>query len=230
MIDFNSIIVDDIVDYKTEDELCHDYLQYIDLDTTIKNTFPFVIDDIVKKYNTKIIVDMYFNNTDTYNIVPIYSRDTVSRKHQISIYGKSIEKYDNDYEHHGILINHNLVTCLIAIFSKVGGCHVKRIPPVYSKKDLIVYEKMEGIKLTVPRKNYYPEKVVELYNQDSKAAIIQGKMLDKKLDSLDLGIGDISPYLKIDYPKKYVLDDLYCNQDLLEKVGDYRLRQIATKH
>ena len=77
--------------------------------------------------------------------------------------------------------------------------------------------------LTVSRKNYYPEEVVKLYNQDSKAAIVQEKMLDKKLASLDLGIDDITPYLKIDYPKEYVLDDLYTNQDILLKVSDYRI-------
>ena len=227
MVNFNDVVVDDIIDYKTEDELCRDYLQYIDLDSTIKNTFPFVVGDLVRKYNTKIITDLYLNNTDTYNMVPIYDRDTVHRKYQISIYGKSIEKYDNDYEHHAILINHNLVNCLIAIFSKVDGCNVKRVPPVYSKEDLIVFDKMEGIKLTVPRKNYYPKNVVELYDQDSKAAIVKREMLDKKLASLDLGIADITPYLKIEYPKEYVLDDLSINQDILLKVGDYRLTQKA---
>lgn len=228
MIDFNNIIVDDIVDYKTEEELCHDYLEYIDIESTIKNTFPLVIDNLVREYNTKIVTDLYLNNTDTYNIVPLY-RATSRYKYLDPIFGESIKKYNNDYEHHGILINHNLVNCLIEIFNKIGGCHVNRIPPVYSKEHLIVFDKMEGIKLNIIRKKYYPEKVVELYNQDSKVAIVQRKKLDKKLDSLDLGIDDITPYLKIDFPKKYVLDDLYCNQDLLEKVGEYRLTQITTK-
>ena len=222
MVNFNDIVVNDIVDYKTEEELCNDYLQYIDLDSTIKNTFPLVIDNLVREYNTRIIVDMYLNNTDTYNIVPI-DRARARYKYLDPIYGKSIEKYRNDYDHHEVLINHNLINCLIAIFSKVGGCHVKRTPPVYSQEDLILYDKWESIVLTVSRKNYYPEEVVKLYNQDSKAAIVQEKMLDKKLASLDLGIDDITPYLKIDYPKEYVLDDLYTNQDILLKVSDYRI-------
>lgn len=224
MVNFNSIVVNDIVNYKTEEDLCNDYLQYIDLDSTIKNTFPLVIDNLVQEYNTKIITDLYLNNTDTYNIFPIY-RARARRKYLKDIYGKNIEKYNNDYDHHGVLINHNLVNCLIAIFSKVGGCHVKRTPPVYSKKDLILYDLIEGIVLTVKRKNYYPENVVKLYNEESKAAIVREKMLRENLDSLDLGISDITPYLKIDYPKEYVLDDLYTNQDILLKVGDYRLMQ-----
>ena len=226
MVNFNDIVVNDIVDYKTEEELCNDYLQYIDLDSTIKNTFPLVIDNLVREYNTKIITDLYLNNTDTYNIVPIY-RARNRYEYLNPIYGKNIEKYRNDYEHHDVLINHNLINCLIAIFSKVGGCYVKRIPPVYSKEDLILYDKWESIVLTVSRKNYYPEKVVELYNKDSKAAIVQEEMLREKLDSLDLGISDITPYLKIDYPKEYVLDDLYTNQDILLEVSDYRIAQKA---
>lgn len=223
MVNFNSVVFDDIVDYKTEDELCCEYLQYIDLDFTIKNTFPLVIDNLVTEYNKKIITDLYLNNTDTYNIVPIDRARARGKYLNSAHYGKGVEKYDNDYDHHGILVNHNLVNCLIAIFSKVDGCHVKRVPPVYSKEDLIVYDKLESIELTVPRKKYYHEKVVELYNQDSKAAIVRREMLRKKLASLDLGISDITPYLKIDYPKDYVLDDLSINQDALLKVGEYRL-------
>lgn len=65
--------------------------------------------------------------------------------------------------------------------------------------------------------------VVKLYNQDSKASIVQEKMLEEKLASLDLGIDDITPYLEINYPKEYVLDDLYTNQDILLDVSDYRI-------
>lgn len=222
MVNFNDIVVNDIVDYKTEEELCNDYLQYVDLDSTIKNTFPLVIDNLVREYNTKIITDLYLNNTDTYNIVPIY-RARARYKYLNPIHGKNIEKYRNDYEHHGVLINHNLINCLIAIFSKVGGCHVKRTPPVYSQEELILYDKWESIVLTVPRKNYYPEEVVKLYNQDSKASIVQEKMLEEKLASIDLGIDDIAPYLEINYPKEYVLNDLYTNQDILLDVSDYRI-------
>lgn len=224
MVNFDDIVVNDIVDYKTEEELCYDYLQYIDLDSTIKNTFPLVIDNLVRECNLEIITDMYLDNTDTYVVSPIYR--AIARQKYMQVADKeNIKKYKKDYEYHEILINHNLVNCLIEIFSSVGGCTVKRVPPVYYKENGIVYDKMESIILTVVRKNYYPKKAVKLYNQDSKAAIVKEKMLRKKLKSLDLGIDDITPYLKISYPKKYVLDDISINPDILLEVNDYKITQ-----
>lgn len=224
MVNFDDIVVNDIVDYKTEEELCHDYLQYIDLDSTIKNTFPLVIDNLVRECNLEIITDMYLDNTDTYVVTPIY-RATARQKYMQVADKENIKKYEKDYELHKILINHNLVNCLIELFNSVGGCTAERIPPVYSKENGIVYDKMERVVLTVPRKNYYPKKVVELYNQDSKAAIVKEKMLREKLKSLDLGIADITPYLKISYPKEYVLDDISINPDILLEVSDYKIAQ-----
>lgn len=169
---------------------------------------------------------MYLNNTDTYSLVPI------ERARSQHVYLRVAdreprEKYRNDYENHGILINHNLVNCLIAIFNEVDGCSVEKILPRYSPQDCIVYDQMEGIKLTIARKNYYPEKSIGEYYRDSPAAIIKREMLRNKLDSLDLGIADITPYLKIDYPAKYVLDDMSINKDIELKIGGYKLKHGA---
>lgn len=227
MINFNDMVVDDIIDYKSKEDSCHEYLKYIDLDYTIKNTFPAVIDDIVKWYNSKIITDLYLNNTDTYSLVPI-EHARMRRVYLRAMDRKDKERYRDDYEHHGILINHNLVNCLIAIFNEVGGCSVERIPPQYSSQGGIVYDQMEGIKLTIARK-YYSEKTVDEHYRDSPAAIVKREMLRNTLDSLDLGIADITPYLKIEYPTPYVMDDKSINLDISLKIGDYRLTQTAQK-
>jgi hypothetical protein len=225
MINFNDVIVDDVIDYKSKDDLCLEYLRYIDLDYTIKHTFPAVIDNIVKWYNSKIITDLYLNNTDTYSLVPIeYAR--MRREYLKATDRKNREKYRNDYENHGILINHNLVNCLIAIFNEVGGCSVEKIPPQYSSQGCIVYDQMEGIKIKIARK-YYPEKTVEEYYRDSSASVVKREILRNTLDSLDLGIADITPYLKIEYPTPYVLDDMSINPKISLKIGDYRLTQTA---
>lgn len=226
MINFNDVVVNDIIDYKSKDDLCREYLQYIDLNSTIKNTFLLVVDNIVKEYNERILTDMYLNNTDTYSLVPI-EHARMRREYLKVVNGK--EKYESDYEHHGILINHNLVNCLIAIFNEVDGCSVERIPSQYSSQDCIVYDQMEGIKLTIARKTYYSEKTVKEYYCDSSVAVVKREMLRNKLDSLDLGIADITPYLKIDYPTQYVLDDLSTNPDIALKIGDYTLTKTAQR-
>lgn len=226
MINFNEVVVSDIIDYKSKDDLCHEYLRYIDLDTTIKRTFPAVINNIVKEYNSKIITDLYLNNTDTYSLVPI--KHAMMRRVYLRTSDRDgIEKYRNDYKNHGILINHNLVNCLIAIFNEVGGCSVERIPSRYSPQGCIIYDQMEGIKLTIVRKNYYPKETVEEHYRDSAASVVKREMLRNTLDGLDLGIADITPYLNIEYPAQYVLDDRLINQDIALKFGDYRLTQAA---
>lgn len=223
MINFNNVVVDDIIDYKSKDDSCREYLQYIDLDSTIKSTFQIVIDNIVKEVNSKIITDLYLNNTDTYSLVPI-SHARMRREYLKAAKG-DIEKYKNDYENHGILINHNLVNCLIAIFNEVDGCSVERIPSRYSQQGCIVYDQMEGVKLTIARKNYYSKESVMEYYRDSAPSVVKREMLRNTLDNLDLGITDITPYLKIEYPTQYVIDDESINPDISLKIGSYRLTQ-----
>lgn len=225
MIDFSSIVVNDIIDYKSKEGMCNEYLQYIDLDSTIKSTFQLVVDNIVREYNSKIITDLYLNNTDTYSLVPI-SHARVRREY-LKVKKGDIEKYKSDYENHGPLLNHNLVNCLIAIFSEVGGCSVERIPSRYSPQGCIIYDQMEGIKLTIARRNYYSEETVNEHYRDSPASVVKREMLINTLDSLDLGIADITPYLKIEYPTPYVMDDMSINRDIALKIGSYRLKSEA---
>ena len=90
---------------------------------------------------------------------------------------------------------------------------------IYQPKDIA---KILGCSVRTVQ-NYCDEnKIISYRNVKNRRLVDKDKLIDF-LQSIDCYIDDITPYLEINYPKEYVLDDLYTNQDILLDVSDYRI-------